>query len=220
MSKNYHAIVNNGVIAVVFGLVATLGMIGNASAASDYKVISKKVVAMGEWDHHQAWRVIRFYLPKNFDSYYNAVLQMNISSTNKSQYSALYLNPYELPGHEFEGCSSIDSDRNEHERVDYLPTVPHKKWQVYHKTIDGNRLQAGDNYLLVCSRNKHGEGEYELDNFYLKDIVLHYRQYEPAPEFCPAVYEPVCGVDGQTYSNACEANSAQIEIHHEGDCSS
>ena len=32
---------------------------------------------------------------------------------------------------------------------------------------------------------------------------------EPAPQrgcVCPAVYRPVCGSDGRTYSNGCEAN--------------
>ena len=81
-------------------------------------------------------------------------------------------------------------------------------------------MQPGDDDLLVCSRNAHGGGRHDLDNFYLKDIVLHYREYQPAPEFCPTVYEPVCGADGVTYSNACEADRARVEIHHEGACSS
>ena len=130
-----------------------------------------------------------------------------------------YFNPEFIPG-EFEGCDNIDQDRNEHTRIGLLPYVEHEQWGVYHKTTDGAYLQPGDNDLLVCSRNGHGEGWRELDNFYLKDIVLQYREYAPAPEFCPAVYEPVCGVDGVTYSNVCDANRARVEIAYTGECDS
>merc|ERR1719427_1050524 len=34
-------------------------------------------------------------------------------------------------------------------------------------------------------------------------------------EICPEVYEPVCGVDGQTYSNLC---SARVTVDCEGEC--
>ena len=33
----------------------------------------------------------------------------------------------------------------------------------------------------------------------------------PIPNACPDVWAPVCGADGQTYGNACEARCAGVE---------
>ena len=210
-----------GIVGLVCGAASILGNADLATAASDYKVIREQTVMVGEWEDHQPAYLIRFYVPKDYDPNYKAVLQMNVSSTNKSKYNALYLNPGYVPG-EFEGCDSINQDRNEQFRIGTLPYVEHERWAVYHQVIDGAEayLKPGDNYLLVCARNEQGETWGELDNFYLKDIVLHYREYEPAPEFCPMVVEPVCGTNGMTYNNACEADQAQVEISYEGSCSS
>jgi len=43
---------------------------------------------------------------------------------------------------------------------------------------------------------------------------------ECVPEscLCPSVFEPVCGEDGQSYGNECEAECRQVEIQYEGEC--
>jgi hypothetical protein len=38
------------------------------------------------------------------------------------------------------------------------------------------------------------------------------------PDFCPDIFDPVCGCNNMTYSNECDANAAGQDIIHTGMC--
>jgi hypothetical protein len=40
------------------------------------------------------------------------------------------------------------------------------------------------------------------------------------PEVCTQVFDPVCGCDAQTYSNACDAAAAGVNVASQGECTS
>lgn len=80
--------------------------------------------------------------------------------------------------------------------------------------------QAGVNVAYAgacfCSNN----GDCDSGEFCLKDDGACSGQgvCTLEPEFCPLVFEPVCGCDNADYNNACFANQAGTTVAYDGAC--
>ncbi len=85
-------------------------------------------------------------------------------------------------------------------------------WQPYYCDIDALTV-CGGLAGVPCA-----EGEYCAYDEASCGAADRTGVCRPRPELCTLEYGPVCGCDGETYGNACEAASAGVSIAHRGEC--
>lgn len=70
-----------GLVGLVLG-AALLGSAAPSLAASNYKVLHKDTVRLGDWDQHRPAAVIRFHLPKDFNPRAKGLCCINLVEHN------------------------------------------------------------------------------------------------------------------------------------------
>ena len=111
------------------------------------------------------------------------VIQFNVRSTNKSPYNAVYLVPVNAGESLAVECDSVSADRFQEYLIDYLPYAPHQERHNNKTWSNGWRsflavapAPEGDTALLVaCARDEDGDIVGDLDDFFIKDVVVQYQ---------------------------------------------
>jgi len=96
-----------------------------------------------------------------------------------------------------------------------LPVGPAKKCAVGPGTA-GLHMEA-------CSETEYcrldvGTCDPPAPGYEMTEATIHYGLCAPASGDCPFIMDPVCGCDGEEYSNSCVAGSKGVSVWHRGPC--
>lgn len=118
------------------------------------------------------------------------------------------------------------------ENLEKMSPENQEKFEEYTKKISGEKaeqleilkdlstkLKKSPDFLKILKLEEDAKGEKQKAKEKLEKLKRIPKTNKEQSEIaCIALYDPVCGKDGKTYSNECFAKAAGVEINYKGAC--
>ena len=109
------------------------------------------------------------------------------------------------------------------EKLEEMSTESQEKFENYIEKIQGikeNKIEIIENIKLKLEGQPGIREKLERvkEKILFKTLPQEFETEKEKEEVCFTLWDPVCGVDGKTYSNECFAEVAGVEIAYQGEC--
>ena len=170
--------VNKMIASIMFSTITVLAApLQSVQANDDFQVIRAGSIRVGDNGGTNP-RLFTFTLPANIitSSFTRnrAVLEYQLYNS-QWDYNEIFVNPANPV------CHSNNSDTTNQpasigliEDYDAVAAMEND-WFTEHRTFRSNLLNAGSNTIMVCARNVNGDLSGNLDDFWIRHVVLHYK---------------------------------------------
>ena len=171
--------VNKMIASIMFSTITVLAApLQSVQANDDFRVIRAGNIRVGDNGSATNPRLFTFTLPANIitssSTSNRAVLEYQIYNS-QWDLNEIYVNPASPV------CHSNNSDTiNQPASIGLIEdydavAAMENDWFTEHRTFRSNLLNAGSNTIMVCARGEGEDPSGNLDDFWIRHVVLHYK---------------------------------------------